>query len=117
MAAIKVKRVYEKVSKKNDGYRILIDRLWPRGLKKEDAHIDLWLKEIAPSTELRTWFKHEPAKWPEFKKRYFKELANKQALLNVIRENARAHPITLLYGAKDEAHNNAVALQEYLSQS
>ena len=110
MSAIKVKRVYEKASKKNDGYRILIDRLWPRGLKKEEAHIDLWLKEIAPSTELRTWFKHEPAKWPEFKKRYFKELANKQALLNVMREKARVHPVTLLYGAKDEIHNNAVAL-------
>jgi uncharacterized protein YeaO (DUF488 family) len=117
MFAIKIKRVYEKVSKKNDGYRILIDRLWPRGLKKEEAHIDLWLKELAPSAELRTWFNHEPARWLEFKKHYFKELASKQVLLNVIREKARAHPITLLYGAKDETHNNAVALQEYLGKS
>ncbi len=116
MSAIKVKRVYEKVSKKNDGYRILIDRLWPRGLKKEEAHIDLWLKELAPSTELRTWFNHEPAKWPEFKKRYFKELANKQALLDIILEKAHVYSITLLYGAKDEAHNNAAALQEYLDK-
>ena len=114
MSAINVKRVYEKASKKNEGYRILIDRLWPRGLKKEDAHIDLWLKEIAPSTELRTWFKHEPAKWPEFKKRYFKELKTKKELLDSLIEKSHKGTVTLLYGAKDETHNNAVALQEYL---
>lgn len=116
MATIKIKRIYDKASKKNDGYRILIDRLWPRGIKKEEVHIDLWLKEIAPSAELRTWFNHEPAKWLEFKKRYFKELDHKQELLDTIHEKARAHVITLLYSAKDETHNNAVALQEYLEQ-
>lgn len=116
MSAVKVKRVYEKVSKKDDGYRILIDRLWPRGLKKEEAHIDLWLKEIAPSSELRTWFNHEPDKWPEFKKRYFKELSSKQESINLIIEKLKTSVITLLYGAKNEKYNNAVALQEYLNE-
>lgn len=116
MAAIKIKRVYKKASKKNDGYRILIDGLWPRGFKKEEAHIDLWLKEIAPSTELRAWFNHDPQKWSEFKKRYCKELAGKQELINLIIGKSHAHSVTLLYGAKDKIHNNAIALQEYLSK-
>jgi uncharacterized protein YeaO (DUF488 family) len=116
MAVIKIKRVYEKFSKKIDGYRILIDRLWPRGLKKEEAHIDLWLKDIAPGNELRAWFNHEPEKWLEFKKRYFKELKVKTELIDLILEKSPKHGVILVYGAKDEKQNNAVALQEYLNK-
>lgn len=115
MPTLKVKRVYEEASKE-DGYRILVDRLWPRGLKKATAHIDLWLKEIAPSSELRNWFNHESEKWAEFKKRYFKELSSQQELLNTIKDKAHSGTVTLLYGAKDEEHNNAIALQTYLSK-
>lgn len=115
MPTLKVKRVYEEASKE-DGYRILIDRLWPRGLKKATAHIDLWLKEIAPSSELRSWFNHESEKWAEFKKRYAKELSRKQELIKIITDKARSGTVTLLYGAKDEEHNNAIALQTYLSK-
>jgi uncharacterized protein YeaO (DUF488 family) len=115
MPALKVKRVYEEASKE-DGYRVLVDRLWPRGLKKATAHIDLWLKEVAPSSELRSWFNHEPEKWAEFKKRYAKELSSKQELIKTIRDKARSEKVTLLYGAKDEEHNNAIALQIYLNK-
>lgn len=115
MKTIKIKRVYEPAVK-NDGYRILIDRVWPRGLTKAKAHIDLWLKEIAPSTQLRQWFKHDPEKWPEFKKRYSKELSSKKELIAIILEEAHKHTVTILFGAKDEKHNNAVALNEYLKK-
>ncbi len=113
---VKIKRIYEKPSDA-DGFRILVDRLWPRGVSKKDAKVELWLKEIAPGNDLRKWFGHEPEKWDEFKRRYFKELdalTGKEELLGVTAEHARKGVVTLLYAAKDEVHNNAVALGEYL---
>lgn len=110
---IKTKRIYDAPAA-GDGFRILVDRLWPRGVKKENARIALWLKEIAPSEELRKWFGHDPAKWAEFKKRYFAELRRQPELLALLRQHARAGAVTLLYSAKDEKHNNAVALLEFL---
>lgn len=112
--AVKVKRVYEEASP-DDGYRVLVDRLWPRGVSKEKAKLDLWLKEVGPSDELRKWFGHEPAKYDEFKKRYFKELDVSPAakeLKSLIKEHKA---VTLLYSAHDEQHNQATALQEYLN--
>lgn len=107
---IALKRVYEKPAS-SDGYRILVDRLWPRGLAKRKARIDLWLKEIAPSTELRKWFSHEPEKWVGFKKRYYQELKKKTELIQEIKDlNLKYGHITLLYAAKDGKHNNAKAL-------
>ena len=110
---IKIERVYEP-SSHDDGKRILIDRLWPRGLKKEDARIDEWLKEVAPSSELRKWFDHDPDKWAEFKKRFFTELHGKQDMVEGIIRAARKGTVTLLFGSKEERFNNAVALQEYI---
>lgn len=111
--AIRIKRIYEPFTKA-DGYRILVDRLWPRGIKKEDAHIDKWLKDVAPSTTLRKWFGHDPGKWKEFITRYEKELKDAPAL-DELKEDIRKHKtITLLYGAKDEEHNQAVALAKLL---
>jgi uncharacterized protein YeaO (DUF488 family) len=115
MKQIRIKRVYEPYSRA-DHYRILVDRVWPRGLTKEKAKIDLWLKEVAPSTELRKWFNHDPEKWTEFVRRYFKELSSKQDLISIILEKANKVPITLVFGAKDQEHNNAVALKEFLNQ-
>lgn len=109
---ILIKRVYEKPSKE-DGRRILIDRLWPRGLTKEKAKIDLWLKDIAPSTELRKWFGHDPSKWVEFKKRYIAELKKNTGVVAQLEEQMKKGKVTLVYGAKDEQHNDAVVLQEY----
>ena len=97
-----------------DGCRILVDRLWPRGLSREAAKIDLWLKEIAPSTELRKWFGHESEKWPEFQKRYAAELKQHDAAVTELRAQLRKGPATLLFGAHNETQNNAVVLQEYL---
>ena len=111
---LKIKRVYDPVDP-DDGKRILIDRLWPRGIKKEKAHIDEWLKEIAPSNELRKWYSHDPAKWAEFKKRYKKELAGKSELLNKIKAEAEKQPVTLLFSTKELELNNAVALKEMLA--
>jgi len=112
---ILVKRVYEKASPK-DGYRILVDRLWPRGEKKESAAIQEWAKDLAPTNELRKWFGHDPERWPEFQKKYKAEL-KKNGLVNDFIEKHRAHKvITLVYGAKDEAHNQALVLQDYLQQ-
>ena len=111
-----IKRIYEKPSDA-DGFRILVDRLWPRGVSKKDAKVDLWLKEIAPGDDLRKWFSHDPEKWDEFRRRYFKELdavTDREGVLGVIAEHARKGTVTLLYAAKDEDHNNAVALMEYL---
>lgn len=108
-----VKRVYEPAAKA-DGFRVLVDRLWPRGLSKEDAHIDLWLRDIGPSTALRKWFNHDPARWTEFCRRYRDELREKKAGLATIIEHGKTRPVTLLYSAKDEQHNQAVALQSYL---
>jgi uncharacterized protein YeaO (DUF488 family) len=113
--AIKLKRVYEKPSKE-DGTRILVDRLWPRGLTKEKAHVDLWLKEVAPSNELRKWFAHDPAKWPEFKARYKVELKHNAAQLALLKQAVSRGPATLLYGAKDTEHNEAAVLQDLLAR-
>jgi len=110
---IAIKRAYEQPSA-DDGFRILVDRLWPRGLSKKDAHIDLWLKDIAPSAELRKWFAHDPAKWAEFQRRYCAELKQKSQLLDTIKAQARKTRVTLIYGAKDEEHNDAVVLLEKL---
>lgn len=112
---ITVKRVYEKASK-SDGRRILVDRIWPRGVSKADARIDDWLKELAPSTALRAWFNHDPARWAEFQRRYARELdANAEALAG-LRRHAEAGPVTLVYAARDERHNNALALKHYLER-
>lgn len=117
--SIRVERIYDN-PKGNDGFRILVDRLWPRGLSKDSVRIDLWQKDVAPSTPLRKWFAHDETKWGEFKRRYFKELDDDSksdsvnAILHKIRENEG--PVTLLYGAKDEKFNNAVALKEYLAK-
>jgi uncharacterized protein YeaO (DUF488 family) len=110
---IAIKRVYLEPDPA-DGFRILVDRLWPRGLTKEAAKVDLWLKDIAPSTELRKWFQHDPAKWTEFQKRYKQELKSKHDQLDLIQEKIHQGPVTLLYGAKDEQHNEAVVLLSML---
>lgn len=110
---VPIKRVYEAPSK-DDGARILVDRLWPRGLSKAKASVDLWLKEIAPSTELRQWFDHDPAKWAEFQKRYRAELKNNQEPLKLLKDEMNKGPVTLVYGAKDEEYNHAIVLQELL---
>lgn len=111
---IKIKRVYEKPAKA-DGWRVLVDRLWPRGMKKEAARVDVWMKDVAPSTALRKWFGHEPEKWSEFQKRYRRELERKTELLAELKKMAKEHgTLTLLYGAKDEEHNDAVALADVL---
>ena len=112
---IHLKRVYDDPSEK-DGTRILVDRLWPRGLTKAKAHVDLWLKEIAPSNELRKWFAHDPAKWPEFRARYKAELKHNGPQLALLKQAIARGPATLLYGAKDTEHNEAVVLQELLSR-
>ncbi|HVQ00457.1 MAG TPA: DUF488 family protein [Candidatus Thermoplasmatota archaeon] len=113
---IKIKRAYNKPSK-DDGFRILIDQLWPRGLTKEKAAIDCWLKEIAPSTALRQWFSHDPVKWNEFRRKYLKELKEKEDMVNEIDRLAREKKtVTLVFAAKDEQHNNAVVLEEVLQQ-
>lgn len=111
---IRIKRAYEKAARE-DGFRVLVDRLWPRGVKKEKARIGLWIKEAAPSNDLRKWFNHEPAKWDEFKRRYFLELAEKGQTLKPIQEQVQKRAVTLVYGAKDERYNNAVALREFLT--
>ncbi len=111
---VRIKRVYEEPSF-SDGKRILVDRLWPRGLTKEKAKIDLWLKDIAPSQELREWFGHDPEKWQEFQQRYTHELDANEDVVAQLRQELSAGAVTLVYGAKDEQHNDAVVLQEYLS--
>lgn len=111
--SIRVKRIYDEPSKA-DGRRVLIDRVWPRGLTKEEAQIDDWLKEIAPSTRLRKWFGHDPARWQEFKTRYAKELSDQRDRVEQLAREARKRKVTLLFGAKDIEHNNAVALKEYI---
>jgi uncharacterized protein YeaO (DUF488 family) len=110
---VKTKRAYDPVSR-GDGKRILVDRLWPRGIKKEAARIDEWLKDIAPSDDLRKWFAHDPAKWPEFQKRYADELKNKPELVKRLKTETKEGTVTLLFAAKDAEHNNAVALKELI---
>jgi len=111
---VKLKRAYES-PEPGDGMRILIDRLWPRGIKKTDAAIDRWIRDLAPSTELRRWFGHRLERWPEFRRRYVAELQERRELLEEIRAATRAGPVTLVYAARDEAHNNAAVLKELLS--
>jgi uncharacterized protein YeaO (DUF488 family) len=110
-----IKRVYED-PEKADGKRILIDRLWPRGLTKEKAKIDLWIKDIAPSTELRKWFGHDSAKWSEFRKRYVAEIKKNNQVVSQLEEELKKGKVTLVYGAKDEEHNDAVVLKEYFEK-
>lgn len=113
---IRLKRIYEKPSEQ-DGIRILVDRVWPRGMKKESARIDHWLRDTAPSTELRKWFGHDPEKWPQFRQRYFRELDGNRAAVDELRKLARGRRVTLVFSARDERYNNAVALKEYLQQT
>ncbi|MGE5305190.1 MAG: DUF488 domain-containing protein [Alphaproteobacteria bacterium] len=113
MATIKLKRAYEP-PEKSDGLRILVDRLWPRGVSKIAARIDLWMKETAPSDALRKWFGHDPSNWNEFRKRYFRELEKRPETVAQLKLFVNRGTVTLVYGAKDEGHNNAVALKEYL---
>ncbi len=110
---IKIKRAYDEVSD-DDGYRILVGRLWPRGVTKERAAIALWLKDVAPSTELREWFSHDPKKWDEFKERYWKELDDRQKDVEMILKKAREGTVTLIYSARDREHNTAQALKQYI---
>jgi uncharacterized protein YeaO (DUF488 family) len=114
---IRIKRVYDSPAEE-DGFRILVDRLWPRGMTKDKAKIDLWLKEVAPSDDLRRWFAHDPKRWQEFKGRYKAELKNKKELLAKIKQTEKEKgTVTLLYSAKDKEHNNAVALSTVLEDS
>lgn len=113
--AIRLKRAYEDPAG-NDGYRVLVDRIWPRGVSKEDAEIDAWMKELAPSNELRKWFDHDPDKWDEFKRRYFRELRGKDDAIDQLVERLADGRVTLVFGARDTEHNNAVALKEYLKR-
>ncbi|HEY6385961.1 MAG TPA: DUF488 domain-containing protein [Candidatus Acidoferrum sp.] len=112
---IKIKRIYEKPAKE-DGWRVLVDRLWPRGMKKEAAHLDAWMKDVAPSDALRKWFGHEPKKWGDFQRRYRSELSKKRELVAELKKMANEHgTLTLLFGAKDEEHNEAVVLANALN--
>jgi uncharacterized protein YeaO (DUF488 family) len=111
---VRLKRAYEPAAH-NDGVRILVDRLWPRGVSKADAAVDHWMKDLAPSTALRKWFGHDPARWQEFRRRYEDELLEHADQLEQLRELAHKGPITLVYSAHDEAHNDAIVLREVLS--
>lgn len=112
---IQVKRAYEPPSK-GDGERFLVERLWPRGVKKENLHVEAWLKDVAPSSELRQWFQHDPAKWNEFRRRYFRELEKHAAAWQPLLARARRGRVTLVYSAHDTEHNNAIALKEFLER-
>jgi len=111
----RLKRIYDRPGR-SDGHRVLVDRVWPRGLAKERAQIDDWLQEIAPSARLRKWFGHDPARWIEFKKRYARELQSHREQVEPLAIKARKGTVTLLFGAKDIEHNNAVALKEFLER-
>lgn len=113
--AIHLKRVYERPAT-GDGYRVLVDGLWPRGLSKDAAKIDIWLKKIAPTSELRKWFGHDPKRWDQFKSRYFQQLDKQAEAVTELVAKARKDRVTLLFAAKDEKHNNAVALKAYLAK-
>jgi uncharacterized protein YeaO (DUF488 family) len=112
---VRLKRVYDKPAKA-DGRRVLVDRIWPRGLTKKEARIDDWVKEIAPSDRLRKWFGHDPARWEEFNRRYATELSKRRGQVEQLAREAEKRTVTLLFGAKDINHNNAVALMEYLQR-
>ena len=111
--AVRIKRAYEKASRE-DGLRVLVDRLWPRGLSRAHAGADLWLKELAPSPALRRWFGHDARRWNGFRRRYRAELARRPEALRLLRDLRRRGPLTLLYAARDEVHNNAVVLRDTL---
>jgi len=113
MMTILLKRAYES-PEPSDGFRILVDRLWPRGVSKDAAQIDWWFKDIAPSTSLRKWFGHDPLKWDEFRNRYFQELDQNPVAVGQLVEHLRRGTVTLVYGAKDKAHSHALALKTYL---
>jgi uncharacterized protein YeaO (DUF488 family) len=110
---IQLRRAYDS-PRRGDGYRVLVDRVWPRGVSKDDLELDEWRKEIAPSTRLRKWFGHDPERWKEFQKRYFAELEGKQDSVRELMKRARQGRITLVHGARDQDHNQAVALSAYL---
>jgi uncharacterized protein YeaO (DUF488 family) len=110
---IRLKRAYEQASRK-DGLRILVERLWPRGVTKEKAALDLWLKDVAPTPELRKWFGHDPAKWKQFERRYWKELQGSEEAVDLLRRKAKEGVVTFVYAARDEQRNGAVALKEFL---
>lgn len=113
---IQVKRVYEPAAA-SDGQRLLVERLWPRGIRKESLQIDAWLKDVAPSADLRKWFAHDPAKWPEFRRRYFRELdAHPETWRPILDAAAEGNRVTLIYSSHDREHNNAVALRDYLKE-
>jgi uncharacterized protein YeaO (DUF488 family) len=115
MSEVKIKRIYDP-AEANDGFRVLVDRLWPRGIAKAKASIDAWLKEAGPSTELRKWFGHDPVKWKEFQTRYAKELKGAEALKDLVVMAKKHKKITLLFGAKDEEQNQAVVLQKIIKR-
>lgn len=115
MQHLQIKRVYDP-PQKADGYRVLVDRIWPRGLSKDAAQIDLWMKDIAPSTELRKWFNHDPARWKTFQEKYRAELRQMSEKLDELKARAQKERITLVYGAKDTEHNQAVVLQDVLNK-
>lgn len=115
MSAIRLKRVYDPPAP-DDGSRILVERLWPRGMKKESLALDLWLKDVAPSDGLRRWFSHDPRKWEEFRGRYFAELNTSPGAWKPLVEAARRGTVTLLYSSHEQEHNNAVALKQYLEE-
>jgi len=112
---IKLKRVYEK-AENNDGLRVLVDRLWPRGVKKEEAKLDEWLRDIAPSSVLRKWFRHDPKKWEEFKIRYEQEVAQKEELLDKLIQDAKGKNITLVYASREKQFNNVIVLKELIEE-
>lgn len=114
-ARIWIRRAYDPPTR-NDGYRMLVDRVWPRGVAKDEARIDEWSREVAPSTELRRWFGHDPGRWAEFRDRYRQELAGRVDQIDRLLRRAGQGRVTLVYGARDEAHNNAVVLREYLEE-
>jgi uncharacterized protein YeaO (DUF488 family) len=114
-AMIKLKRAYEKPSP-DDGSRILVERLWPRGLTRERAAVDLWLKEVAPSPELRKWFGHDPTRWEQFQRRYWKELGEKEEAVQLLKQKGKEGTVTLVYAARDEEHNGALALKRFLER-
>ncbi|MFC7525112.1 DUF488 domain-containing protein [Parapedobacter sp. GCM10030251] len=113
---LSVKRVYEPYDS-TDGFRILVDRLWPRGLKRDDARLDEWMKEVAPSTELRTWFGHDPEKWEAFRQRYRQELEENEAVDHLVTILKEKDHVTLLYAAKDPVHNQAIVLKDFIIES
>lgn len=114
--SLQLKRVYDP-AEPGDGYRILVDRLWPRGMSKDQAHIDLWLKDVAPTPALRRWFGHDPSKWQAFRRRYFQELAQNTQTVRLITDRCGRETVTLLYAAKDTQHNHALALQQFIQQA